>query len=176
MSWQLKADHGSSSGVAMDATHSTAQKNQSPLATNNPYPIEIKLMSENTTKNACYSYANGHHFHYIAINSASRPRVPATVRVFGDAAFQVTVGGVTELWFTHDPQRLLIALAGAKPENIEATKGRTWLFVKGDYGVSCFNMATGPLTPCVREQVQPDMNEINRIVKEREEMAKNNAN
>ena len=42
MSWQSKADHGSSSGVAMAATHSTAQKSQSPLVTNNPYPRKIK--------------------------------------------------------------------------------------------------------------------------------------
>ena len=147
-----------------------------PLHPITPIQERTKPMSEDKTKNVCHSYADGHHFHYIAINSASRPRVPATVKVFGDAAFQVTVAGVTNLWFTHDPQRLLIALAGAKPENIEATRGRPWLFVKGDYGVSCFNMATGPLTPCVRELVQPDMNQINRIVKEREEKAKNNAN
>lgn len=125
-------------------------------------------MSEDKAKNVCHSYANGHHFHYIAINSASRPRVPATVKVFGGAAFQVTVEGVTNLWFTHDPQRLLIALAGAKPENIEATKGRTWLFVKGDYGVSCFNMSTSPLTPCVREVAKVDMSSIWDLVKKLE--------
>ena len=125
-------------------------------------------MSEDKAKTVCHSYANGHHFHYIAINSASRPRVPATVKVFGGAAFQVTVEGVTNLWFTHDPQRLLIALAGAKPENIEATKGRTWLFVKGDYGVSCFNMSTSPLTPCVREVAKVDMSSIWDLVKKLE--------
>ncbi|MCX6495958.1 MAG: hypothetical protein NTW23_01320 [Rhodoluna sp.] len=124
-------------------------------------------MSEET-KSVCHSYADGHHFHYIAINSASRPRVPAKVKVFGDAAFQVTVEGVTNLWFTHDPQRLLIALAGARPENIEATKGRTWLFVKGDYGVSCFNMTTSPLTPCVREVAKVDMSSIWDLVKKLE--------
>jgi hypothetical protein len=123
-------------------------------------------------KKVCHSYADGHHFHYIAINSASRPRVPAIVKVFGDAAFQVTVEGKTALWFTHDPQRLLIALAGAKPENIEATKGRTWLFVKGDYGVSCFNMATSPLTPCVREVAKVDMSSIWDLVKKREQEGK----
>ena len=124
-------------------------------------------MSEDTNKKVCLSYADGHHFHYIAINSASRPRVPAQVRVFGGAAFQVTVEGVTNLWFTHDPQRLLIALAGAKPENIEATRGRSWLFVKGDYSVDCFNMTNEPLAPCVRELKQPDPEEINRIIAER---------
>jgi hypothetical protein len=122
-------------------------------------------MSEETKKNVCHSYGGGHHFHYIAINSASRPRVPAAVKVFGDAAFQVTVEGVTNFWFTHDPQRLLIALAGAKPENIEATKGRTWLFVKGDYGVSCFNMTTSSITPCVREVAKVDMSGIWEIVR-----------
>ncbi len=132
-------------------------------------------MSEQSNKNICYSYAPGHHFHYIAINSASRPRVPATVKVYG-AAFQVTVEGETSLWFTHNPQRLLIALAGAKPEDIEATKGRPWLFVKGNYSLDCFNMTTEPLTPCVKELVQPDMVEINRMVKEMGEKAKNNAN
>lgn len=132
-------------------------------------------MFEDKTKNVCHSYANGHHFHYIAINSASRPRVPATVKVFGGVAFQVTVEGVTNLWFTHDPQRVLIALAGAKPENIEATKGRTWLFVKGDYGVSCFNMTTTPLTPCVREVAKVDMSSIWDLVKKREEKTNNNA-
>jgi hypothetical protein len=130
-------------------------------------------MSEETNNNRCHSYADGHHFHYIAINSASQPRVPATIRVFGDAAFQVTVEGVTNLWFTHDPQRPLIALAGAKPENIEATKGRTWLFVKGEYGVSCFNMATRPLTPCVREVAKVDMSSIWDLVKKMEKEDKN---
>ena len=122
-------------------------------------------MSEDKTKNVCHSYANGHHFHYIAINSASRPRVPASIRVYGGAAFQVTVEGKTSLWFTHDPQRLVIALAGAKPENIEATKGRTWLFVKGDYSVECFNMTTSPITPCVREVAKVDMSGIWEIVR-----------
>ena len=117
-------------------------------------------------KNICYSYAGGHHFHYIAINRASNPRVPAQVRVLGEA-FQVTVEGVTSFWFTHNPQRLLIALAGAKPENIEATQGRTWLFVKGDYSTDCFNMTNEALTPCVRELKQPDMKEIKRIMAER---------
>ncbi len=124
------------------------------------------LMSEQRNNNTCYSYAEGHHFHYIAINSASQPRVPAQVRVFGEA-FQVTVEGVTSFWFTHNPQRLLIALAGAKPENIEATKGRPWLFVKGDYSTDCFNMTNEPLTPCVRELKQPDPAEIERIMAER---------
>ena len=122
-------------------------------------------------KNICYSYAEGHHFHYIAINRASNPRVPAAVRVIGEA-FQVTVEGKTSFWFTHNPQRLLIALAGAKPENITATKGRTWLFVKGEYSHDAFNMTDEPLTPCVRELVQLNMKEINRIVKEREAKAK----
>jgi hypothetical protein len=105
-------------------------------------------MSENNKK-VCHSYADGHHLHYIAINAASRPRVPATIKVYGGVAFQVTVEGETSLWFTHNPQRLLIALAGAKPENIEATQGRTWLFVKGDYSVECFNMTSAPLGPCL---------------------------
>jgi hypothetical protein len=96
--------------------------------------------------------------------------------VFGDVAFQVTVEGVTNFWFTHDPQRLLIALAGAKPENIEATKGRTWLFVKGEYGVSCFNMTTTPQTSCVSEVAKVDMSSIGDLVKKREEKDKNIAN
>jgi hypothetical protein len=146
-SWQSRADLGYSSGVAMDATRSTARQLQSKSATNNPYKERSKPMSEET-KNVCRSYADGHHLHYIAINSASRPRVPAAVRVYGGAAFQVTVEGVTNFWFTHDPQRLLIALAGAKPQNIEATTDRNWLFVKGDYSVDCFNMTTTPLSPC----------------------------
>ena len=124
------------------------------------------------TNNTCHSYADGHHFHYIAINSASKPRVPATIRVYGEAAFQVTVEGKTNLWFTHNPQRLVIALAGAKPENIEATKGRTWLFVKGDHGVSCFNMTTSPLTPCVREVAKVDMSSIWDLVKKMEKEEK----
>jgi hypothetical protein len=129
-------------------------------------------MSEEKTKNVCHSYANGHHFHYLAINSASRPRVPASIRVYGGAAFQVTVEGKTSLWFTHDPQRLVIALAGAKPENIEATKGRTWLFVKGDYSVECFNMTTSPITPCVREVAKVDMSGIWEIVRRLEKEEK----
>ena len=131
-------------------------------------------MTQETNNKTCHSYADGHHFHYIAINSASKPRVPATIRVYGDAAFQVTVEGKTNLWFTHNPQRLVIALAGAKPENIEATKGRTWLFVKGDYGVSCFNMTTSPLTPCVREAPKIDLSEIRELVKQKQEKEKNN--
>ena len=129
-------------------------------------------MTQETNNNTCHSYADGHHFHYIAINSASKPRVPATIRVYGDTAFQVTVEGKTNLWFTHNPQRLVIALAGAKPENIEATKGRTWLFVKGDYGVSCFNMTTSPLTPCVREVAKVDMSSIWDLVKKMEKEEK----
>jgi len=130
-------------------------------------------MTQETNNNTCHSYADGHHFHYIAINSASKPRVPATIRVYGEAAFQVTVEGKTNLWFTHNPQRLVIALAGAKPENIEATKGRTWLFVKGDYGVSCFNMTTSPLTPCVRVVAKVDMSSIWDLVKKMEKEEKN---
>jgi hypothetical protein len=129
-------------------------------------------MTQETNNNTCHSYADGHHFHYIAINSASRPRVPASIRVYGEAAFQVTVEGKTNLWFTHNPQRLVIALAGAKPENIEATKGRTWLFVKGDYGVSSFNMTTSPLTPCVREVAKVDMSSIWDLVKKMEKEEK----
>ena len=129
-------------------------------------------MNQETNNNTCQSYADGHHFHYIAINSASKPRVPATIRVYGEAAFQVTVQGKTNLWFTHNPQRLVIALAGAKPENIEATKGRTWLFVKGDYGVSCFNMTTSPLTPCIREVAKVDMSSIWDLVKKMEKEEK----
>jgi len=129
-------------------------------------------MTQETKNNICHSYADGHHFHYIAINSASKPRVPATIRVYGDTAFQVTVEGRTNLWFTHNPQRLVIALAGAKPENIEATKGRTWLFVKGEYGVSCFNMTTSPLTPCVREVAKVDMSSIWDLVKKMEKEEK----
>lgn len=110
-------------------------------------------MSEEN-KQVCRSYADGHHMHYIAVNSASRPRVPASVKMYGGVAFLVTVEGVSNLWFTHDPLRLQIALAGAKPENIEATKGRTWLFVKGDYSVECFNMTTKAVSPCVKESVQ----------------------
>ena len=124
------------------------------------------------TNDTCHSYADGHHFHYLAINSASKPRVPATISVYGEAAFQVTVEGKTNLWFTHNPQRLVIALAGAKPENIEATKGRTWLFVKGDYGVSSFNMTTSPLTPCVREVAKVDMSSIWDLVKKMEKEEK----
>jgi hypothetical protein len=130
-------------------------------------------MTQETNNNTCHSYADGHHFHYIAINSSSKPRVPATIRVYGEAAFQVTVEGKTNLWFTHNPQRLVLALAGAKPENIEATKGRTWLFVKGDYGVSCFNMTTSPLTPCVREVAKVDMSSIWDLVKKMEKEEKN---
>ncbi len=130
-------------------------------------------MTQETKNNICHSYADGHHFHYIAINSASKPRVPASIRVYGEAAFQVTVEGKTNLWFTHNPQRLVIALAGAKPENIEATKGRTWLFVKGDYGVSCFNMTTSPLTPCVKEVAKVDMSSIWDLVRKMEKGEKN---
>ncbi len=130
-------------------------------------------MTVETNNKTCNSYADGHHFHYIAINSASKPRVPAAIRVYGDTAFQVTVEGKTELWFTHNPQRLLIALAGAKPENIEATKGRTWLFVKGEYGISCFNMTTRPLTPCAREAAKVDMSGIWDLVKKMEREEKN---
>jgi hypothetical protein len=129
-------------------------------------------MNQETNNNICQSYTDGHHFHYIAINSTSKPRVPATIRVYGEAAFQVTVEGKTNLWFTHNPQRLVIALAGAKPENIEATKGRTWLFVKGDYGVSCFNMTTSPLTPCVREVAKVDMSSIWDLVRKMEKEEK----
>jgi hypothetical protein len=125
------------------------------------------------TNNTCHSYADGHHFHYIAINSASKPRVPASIRVYGETAFQVTVEGKTNLWFTHNPQRLVIALAGAKPENIEATKGRTWLFVKGEYGVSCFNITTSPLTPCVKEVAKVDMSSIWDLVRKMEKEEKN---
>ena len=141
----------------MVATHSTAQKNQLIHALTKPNQREKESMSEETNKNICRSFADGHHMHYIAVNSASRPRVPAQVRVYGGVAFQVTVEGETSLWFTHDPQRLVIALAGAKPENIEATKGRTWLFVKGDYSVECFNMTTRNVSPCVRELKKVDV-------------------
>lgn len=141
----------------MDAMHSTAQKNQLIHALTKSNLREKESMSEETNKNICRSFADGHHMHYIAVNSASRPRVPAQVRVYGGVAFQVTVEGETSLWFTHDPQRLVIALAGAKPENIEATKGRTWLFVKGDYSVECFNMTTKRVSPCVRELKRVDV-------------------
>lgn len=141
----------------MVATHSTAQKNQLIHALTKPNQRKKEYMSEENNKNICRSFADGHHMHYIAVNSASRPRVPAQVRVYGGVAFQVTVEGETSLWFTHDPQRLVIALAGAKPENIEATKGRTWLFVKGDHSVECFNMTTRNVSPCVRELKKVDV-------------------
>lgn len=162
MSWQSKADHGSSSGVAMDVTHSTVQQNLLKLATN-------YRKNNHMTNNKCFSFADGHNLHYIAINSASRPRVPATIKVFGGAAFQVTVEGKTSLWFTHNPQRLLIALAGAKPENIEATKGRTWLFVKGDYSVECFNMTTRGIAPCVSQSSTVDLSQIKQLVRQMQE-------
>jgi hypothetical protein len=98
--------------------------------------------------------------------------VPAQIKVLGGAAFLVTVEGETNLWFTHDPQRLLIALAGAKPENIEATKGRTWLFVKGDYSVDCFNMTTKGIVPCVSEAPKVDLSEIRELVQQMQEEEK----
>ena len=84
----------------------------------------------------------------------------------------MTVEGETNLWFTHDPQRLLIALAGAKPENIEVTKGRTWLFVKGDYSVGCFNMTTKGIVPCVSESPRVDLSEIRELIKQMQEEEK----
>ena len=124
------------------------------------------------SNNKCFSFADGHNLHYIAINAASRPRVPAQIKVLGGAAFQVTGEGETNLWFTHDPQRLLIALAGAKPENIEATQGRTWLFVKGDYSVDCFNMTTRGIVPCVSESPKVDLSEVKALIKQMQEEEK----
>ncbi len=123
-------------------------------------------MTENKNNNHCYSYADGHHLHYIAVNKASKDRVPATVEHLGGAAFLVKVEGKAEAWFTHSPEELQLALATATA--VEATKDRTWLFVKGMLVTQGFNLSKNQLTACIKEQKPLDMSSIMKMVKDRE--------
>ena len=123
-------------------------------------------MRENTNKNRCYSYADGHHLHYIAVNKESKPRVPATVEHLGGSAFLVKVEGKSEIWFTHSPEELQLALANAT--GVEATKDRTWLFVIGKLVTQGFNLSKNQLTACITEQKPLDVSSIMKMVKERE--------
>ena len=123
-------------------------------------------MTENKNNNRCYSYADGHHLHYIAVNKASKHRVPATVEHLGGSAFLVKLEGKSEIWFTHSPEELQLALANAA--EVEATKDRTWLFVKGKLVTQGFNLSKTQLTACITEQKPLDMSSIMKMVKERE--------
>ncbi len=123
-------------------------------------------MTENTNNKRCYNYADGHHLHYIAVNKASKDRVPATVEHLGGNAFQVKLEGKSEIWFTHSPEELQLALATATA--VEATKDRTWLFVKGKLVTQGFNLSKNQLTACITEQKPLDMSSIMKMVKDRE--------
>ena len=128
-------------------------------------------MTENTNKNLCYSYADGHHLHYIAARTASKPRVPADASHLGGNAFLVKVGNKTEIWFSHSPEELQLALATAT--EVEATHDRTWLFVKNKLFTQGFNLSREKLTPCVRETKQLDMSSIMKMIQDREAQEKN---
>ena len=123
-------------------------------------------MTENTNNKRCYSYADGHHLHYIAVNKASKPRVSATVEHLGGSAFLVKLEGKSDIWFTHSPEELQLALANST--GVEATKDRTWLFVKGKVVTQGFNLAKIQLTACITDQKLLDMSSIMKMVKERE--------
>ncbi|NBS62198.1 MAG: hypothetical protein EBT26_09220 [Microbacteriaceae bacterium] len=97
--------------------------------------------------------------------------MPAVASHLGGDAFLVKVGNKTEIWFSHSPKELQLALATAI--EVEATHDRTWLFVKNKLFTQGFNLSRENLTPCVRQTKQLDMSSIMKMVQDRQALEKN---
>jgi len=62
----------------------------------------------------------------------------------------VTVNGVTDFWYHHNPDRLISALESSMPEGIEVTEDKKFLFVYTGELVERFNMAQEQFSSCIR--------------------------
>lgn len=120
-------------------------------------------MSEETNSR-CFSYKDGHHLHYIAANRASKPRVKAEVKWITDYTYQVTIDGVTETWYHHHADRLKEEIENAI--SIEATLGRSWLFINQGKYTFGYNLSSQVLDPCIRENTPLDMDKVLALVQE----------
>ena len=97
----------------------------------------------------CYSFHPGHHLHYKKVDTFNQPRSLVDVSHVMDTAFLVTVNGVTEYWYHHNPKKLLDALTRSHPEGIETTEDKKFLFVFTGTLIERFNMSQEPLTQCI---------------------------
>ena len=98
----------------------------------------------------CYSFHPGHRLHFKKIASFNQPRNLVDISHVMDTAFLVTLNGVTNYWYHHNPQRLLDALTRSHPEGIEVTQDKQFLFIFTGTLIERFNMTQTPLKPCIR--------------------------
>jgi len=86
-----------------------------------------------------------------------------------DNAFLITLDGVTEYWFHHNPQRVIQALIESDPEGIEVTADKKFLFIYTGKLIERFNMSQENITNCIRvnnSEVKPVIQSIVRAIHE----------
>ena len=99
-------------------------------------------------KARCDYYSAGHNFHWIPLMRHSQPRIPVEANWLEGNAFEVKVEGRAEIWYHHEPSRLKEALAKCKMSDIQATKGRHWLFINHGTGAYAFNCDINKVRVC----------------------------
>ena len=107
----------------------------------------------------CQSYNEGHRTHYKATTTLrDEERVPAAIVHIEGNSFAVTVDGVTQTMYYHQPELLIERLATAKPEdivkvdgydffNINLEQGRAWFFLSSENTPCIFPMDDKEKTP-----------------------------
>lgn len=96
----------------------------------------------------CDYYSAGHNFHWIPLMRHSQPRISVEAIWLEGNAFEVKVEGRTEIWYHHEPARLKEALAKCKKSDVQATKGRNWLFISHGTGAYAFNCDINKVRVC----------------------------
>ena len=117
----------------------------------------------------CFSFHPGHHLHHSKIDDFNQPRSLVDVSHVMENAFLITLNGVTEYWFHHDPQRLLEALTKSHPEGIEVTADKKFLFISTGKLIERFNMTQEQITSCIRvnmSEAKPSLESVVRAVHE----------
>lgn len=117
----------------------------------------------------CFSFHPGHHLHHSKIDEFKQPRYLVDVSHVIDNAFLITLNGVTEYWFHHDPQRVLEALSRSHPEGIEVTADKKFLFVYTGKRIERFNMSQEGISNCIRvnnSEVKPAIESLVRSIHE----------
>ncbi|NDC49269.1 MAG: hypothetical protein EBZ61_09380 [Micrococcales bacterium] len=102
------------------------------------------------SRDTCFSFHPGHNLHFTKIDSFNQPRNLVDISHVVDTAFLVTVNGVTDFWYHHNPDRLISALESSMPEGIEVTEDKKFLFVYTGELVERFNMAQEQFSSCIR--------------------------
>ena len=117
----------------------------------------------------CFSFHPGHHLHHSKIDDFIQPRSLVDVSHVMENAFLITLNGVTEYWFHHDPQRVLEALTKSHPEGIEVTADKKFLFIYTGKLIERFSMAQQEMGNCIRvnnSEAKPVIESIVRAIHE----------